>query len=51
MAAGLLLGLAEALTVHQFGSTWKDVVAFGLLFAILVLRPTGLFAGMRARDV
>lgn len=51
MAAGLILGLAEALTVHHFGASWKDVVAFALLFAILLIRPQGLFGAIRMREV
>ncbi|CAM3276441.1 branched-chain amino acid ABC transporter permease [Stackebrandtia soli] len=51
MIAGLILGLAEALTVHFLSSSLKDVVAFGLLFAILLLRPQGLFGTMKTRVV
>ena len=51
MAAGLLLGLAEALTVHYFDSTWKGGVAFALLFAVLVLRPRGMFGAAKVREV
>lgn len=51
MAAGLLLGLAEAFTVQFLGSSWKDVVAFALLFVILVLRPQGMFGHMKTRQV
>ncbi|MGH8875728.1 MAG: branched-chain amino acid ABC transporter permease [Stackebrandtia sp.] len=51
MAAGLLLGLAEALTVQYFDSSWKNVVAFALLFLILLTRPQGLFGQVKAREV
>ncbi|MGH8793075.1 MAG: branched-chain amino acid ABC transporter permease [Stackebrandtia sp.] len=51
MAAGLILGFAEALTVHYISSTWEEVVAFVLLFAILLLRPQGLFGTIKAREV
>ena len=51
MAAGLLLGLAEALTVQYFDSSWKDVVAFALLFGILLTRPQGLFGQLKTREV
>ncbi|GAB3644572.1 branched-chain amino acid ABC transporter permease [Glycomyces tarimensis] len=51
MAAGLVLGLAEAMTVHWFDSTWKGMVAFALLFAVLVLRPRGLFSAAKVREV
>lgn len=51
LVGGLLLGLAEVLAVMYVGSSWRDVVAFGLLFAILLLRPQGLFGGKRVREV
>ncbi|WP_198587079.1 branched-chain amino acid ABC transporter permease [Glycomyces xiaoerkulensis] len=51
MAAGLVLGLAEALTVHWLDSTWKGMVAFAVLFAVLVLRPRGLFGHVKVREV
>ncbi|WP_030154390.1 branched-chain amino acid ABC transporter permease [Glycomyces sp. NRRL B-16210] len=51
MAAGVILGLAEALTIHYFDSTWKGLVAFALLFAVLVLRPRGLFGHLKVREV
>jgi branched-chain amino acid transport system permease protein len=51
MLAGLVLGLAEALTIHLFDSTWKGMVAFALLFAVLVLRPSGLFGHVKVREV
>lgn len=51
MAAGLILGLAEALTIHLYDSTWQGMVAFALLFAVLVLRPKGLFGNVKVREV
>jgi branched-chain amino acid transport system permease protein len=40
---GFFLGFAEVFSVAYIGSTMRDAVAFGLLFAILLLRPEGLF--------
>lgn len=51
MAGGLILGLAEVLAVQHVGSSWRDVVAFGLLFGILLLRPQGLFGVRKVREV
>jgi branched-chain amino acid transport system permease protein len=51
MAAGVILGLAEALTITYFDSSWKGLVAFALLFAVLVLRPRGLFGHVKVREV
>ena len=50
-AAGLFLGFAEVLTVAYIGSTSRDAVAFGLLFLVLLVRPTGLFGRSFERKV
>jgi branched-chain amino acid transport system permease protein len=42
MAGGLLLGVAEEL-VSTFASSFRDAIAFGILIAILLFRPAGLF--------
>lgn len=41
--AGVLLGLVQALGVAYLSSGVSDAIIFGLLFLVLVLRPTGLF--------
>jgi branched-chain amino acid transport system permease protein len=51
MVGGLLIGLAEVYAVTYIGSSWRDVVAFGLLFAILLARPQGLFGARDIREV
>lgn len=51
MVGGLLVGLAEVFAVTYVGSSWRDVVAFGLLFAILLARPQGLFGARKVREV
>jgi branched-chain amino acid transport system permease protein len=43
LAGGFFLGFAEVFSVAYIGSNMRDAVAFGLLFAILLLRPQGLF--------
>ena len=35
------MGLAEALVPGE-ASGWRDALAFAILFAVLLLRPTGL---------
>jgi branched-chain amino acid transport system permease protein len=47
--AGYFLGLVEVLTVTQVGSSYRDAVAFGILFLILVLRPRGLLGQTATR--
>jgi branched-chain amino acid transport system permease protein len=52
IAGGLIIGLTEVLSIDFFGADFVDVSIYGLLLAILVLRPSGLFgtpdAGARA---
>jgi branched-chain amino acid transport system permease protein len=40
---GLLYGVAENVTGYLTNSTWQNAVAFALLIAVLIVRPTGLF--------
>lgn len=49
MLAGLFLGAAEVFAVTFIGSSMRDAVAFGLLFVILVLRPSGIFGKTQQR--
>ncbi|MGO0575008.1 branched-chain amino acid ABC transporter permease [Ornithinimicrobium panacihumi] len=51
LVGGLILGLAEVFAVQYIGSSWRDLVAFGLLFLLLVLRPQGIFGSKRVREV
>lgn len=51
LVGGLLLGVAEVLAVQYIGSSWRDLVAFALLFGLLILRPQGLFGSRRLREV
>jgi len=49
MVAGLIVGLGEAFAVRLAGAEWRAGVAFVILVAVLLLRPTGLFGqGRRA---
>ena len=43
MVGGLFLGIAEVMSVAYLSSDYRDAVAFGLLFLILLVRPSGLF--------
>lgn len=42
LLGGLILGLAEMYGQILFGTEWRDVVAFVLLVAVLMFRPTGI---------
>jgi branched-chain amino acid transport system permease protein len=39
---GVTLGLLEGLGAGYVSSQWKNVVAFGVLILVLLLRPQGL---------
>lgn len=49
LLGGLFLGFAEVMSVAYIGSTMRDAVAFGLLYLILLVRPTGLFGKLQQR--
>jgi branched-chain amino acid transport system permease protein len=51
LLGGLLLGIAEVFAIQYIGSSWRDLVAFGLLFTILLLRPQGIFGRQKVREV
>jgi branched-chain amino acid transport system permease protein len=42
LAAGLILGFAEALSAGYLSSAYADVVAFIVLLLVLFIRPTGI---------
>ena len=42
MLGGILMGVAETLVVGYLSSTYRDAIAFIILIAILLFRPTGL---------
>ncbi|HKA87058.1 MAG TPA: branched-chain amino acid ABC transporter permease [Haliangiales bacterium] len=50
VVAGFALGLVETFTVARFGSSFRDVVSFAVLFLVLVARPRGLFGQASVRE-
>jgi branched-chain amino acid transport system permease protein len=42
MLGGLLIGLAEAFTAGYISTTFQNLIVFGLLIAVMLVRPTGL---------
>ena len=51
MAGGLVLGLAESMSVAFLSSEFKDVTSLLLLLAVLFLRPQGLFTRSKREKV
>jgi branched-chain amino acid transport system permease protein len=50
MIGGLLLGVVENLGVSCIATSWRDVIAFGILVLVLMLRPTGLLGERLGRS-
>jgi branched-chain amino acid transport system permease protein len=48
VVAGLALGVVESFAVSVLPAAYKDVVTLSLLLAVLVVRPSGLFASGEA---
>ena len=42
MLGGVVIGLIEAVSGQTVGTAWADVIIFGLLVLVLVVRPAGL---------
>jgi branched-chain amino acid transport system permease protein len=51
VVGALVLGVLETFGGAFFGGTFKDVTAFVLLIAVLLVRPHGIFGGAEARRV
>ncbi len=49
LIGGLFLGFVEVMSVAYLSSDYRDAVSFGLLFLILLVRPSGLFGRMLER--
>jgi branched-subunit amino acid ABC-type transport system permease component len=51
VVGGFALGLMEAVGVDIFGAGYRDVVVFGVLIVVLMVRPHGLFGRGAVRTV
>jgi branched-chain amino acid transport system permease protein len=49
LVGGFVLGLVESYGAIQFGTEWKDIVAFVILVVVLMFRPTGILGESLAR--
>jgi branched-chain amino acid transport system permease protein len=43
VAGGMLIGLLQSYTTGYLSGKWEDVLVFGVLILVLVVKPTGLF--------
>ncbi len=42
LIAAIILGVAESIVLTMFGASWAPAISFGLLLAVLAVRPQGL---------
>jgi branched-chain amino acid transport system permease protein/neutral amino acid transport system permease protein len=49
MAGGLVMGIVSQLAAAYWNPAYQDVVAFGILILMLLVRPAGLFAAVSSR--
>lgn len=49
LIAGPLIGLAEVATVNWGGSQMRDLVVYGLMILVLLLKPQGILGGARSQ--
>ena len=42
LVAGIILGVAETIVLTMFGASWAPAISFGMLLAVLAVRPQGL---------
>jgi branched-chain amino acid transport system permease protein len=50
LIAGPLIGIVEVITVVYGGSDIRDLVVYGLMIVILLLRPQGILGGARGAE-
>ena len=51
MLGGLLIGLAQSFVTGYVSSTFTDLIVFGLLIAVMVVRPSGLLGRIQLQKV
>lgn len=47
IAAAVILGVVTEVAAAYIGSSYKEIVAFGVLLAVLVVRPEGIYTSTR----
>jgi branched-chain amino acid transport system permease protein len=51
LVGGFTIGIVEQVSVRYLSAEYQDVIVFGVLVILLMLRPAGLFRSARARVV
>lgn len=50
LIAGPAMGVIEVLTIAYGGSSYRDMVVYGLMILVLLVRPQGILAGTNPRE-
>jgi branched-chain amino acid transport system permease protein len=48
---GLTIGLAQSFSIGYVSSTFSDAVVFGILIAVMIVRPSGLLGRAAVQKV
>jgi len=48
---GITLGILEALVGTYISSALKDMISYGILIAVILIRPQGLLGGLLVKKV
>jgi branched-chain amino acid transport system permease protein len=51
MLGGLLIGIAESFITGYISSTYTNLLVFGLLIVVMLLRPSGLLGQAQLQKV
>jgi branched-chain amino acid transport system permease protein len=51
MLGGLLIGIAESFITGYISSTYTNLLVFGLLIVVMLVRPTGLLGQAQLQKV
>ena len=51
MLGGLLIGMAESFITGYVSSTFTNLLVFGLLIAVMLVRPSGLLGQVQLQKV
>jgi branched-chain amino acid transport system permease protein len=51
MLGGMLIGIAESMVTGYISSTYTNLIVFGILIAMMLVRPTGLLGKVPLQKV
>jgi len=51
MLGGLVIGLAESFVTGYLSSTFTNLIVFGLLIVVMLIRPSGLLGRVQLQKV